>query len=262
MPINLDPRLIAFDSKLERGALMRLEAAAARGAPTGADVNLESGTVLHFQYNPETITRTRTGKWDARKKRKGQKVGSPHELRQSPPPQQVKQRDAMGSSALLADSEQISLKIVFDATEALLAGRATPEQGILPQLAFLEVVSTGKEGKAANKQREAAQPIRPDELLLILGTQRIFPVVMTSLSITEQKFLPTLVPLRAEVDLKLNVLEPAESAYSAWVSVAFKRLFESRVNASELAIDRGDVVSAIASELNRQPFPRQNGGNP
>lgn len=249
MPINLDPRLIAFESRLERGALMCLEDAATR-APA-ADAGLESGKVLQFQYNPETITRTRAGKWEARKKRKGQKVASP---------QEVRERSGQGSSALLAESEQISLKIVFDATEALLAGRPDAERGVLPQLAFLELASIGSEGAKGGGQSEAVQPVRPDELLLILGKERIFPVVMTNLVITEQKFLPSLVPLRAEVDLKLNVLEPTESAYRAWIGAAFSRLLENRVNASAVATAEGSVVSAIAKELNRQPSQAAGGG--
>jgi hypothetical protein len=252
MPMNLDPLLIAFESRLERGALMRLEDAG-KGGAAATDLDSLSGTVLQFQYNPETISRTRAGKWDPRLKRKGQTVRSP---------QAVRQRSGQGSSALLAESEQISLKITFDATEAVLAGRADAAQsGVLPQLAFLELASIGKEAVKANKQREAVQPIRPDELLLILGRERIFPVVMTSLAITEQKFLPSLVPLRAEVDLKFNVLEPTESAYSVWIGAAFGRLFERRVSAAALAAAEGDVAGAIARELNpKQGSPAQGGG--
>ena len=56
-------------------------------------------------------------------------------------------------------------------------------------------------------RRDAARSVRPDELLLILGSQRSYPCVLTNLTITEQKFTPALVPVRAEADLKLNVLE-------------------------------------------------------
>jgi Contractile injection system tube protein len=238
VPRNLDPRLIAFEARLERGAILRLEDKAAAGGGGGSDEL--AGTVLRFQYNPETITRTRTGKWEQRKKRKGLTVV---------PPQEVRTRSGQGSSALLAESEQISLKVVFDGTEAVLAGRSDADRGVLPELAFLEMVSTGREGNKGNADREAVQPIRPDELLLILGSARMFPVVLTSLTITEQKFLPTLVPLRAEVDLKLNVLEPTESAYRRWIDVAFQRLLDDRTSAAATAAAPGDVVAAIAREL-------------
>ena len=81
-------------------------------------------------------------------------------------------------------------------------------------------MSQGREGnvvedpKKQDKTKEVIQPVRPDELLLVLGSSRIFPVVLTNLTITEQKFLPSLVPLRAEVELKFTVLEPIESRYT------------------------------------------------
>ena len=84
------------------------------------------------------MTRTRAGQWDPRIKRQQAKI---------PPTPEVRADASMGSSALLAESEQISLKIVFDATEALLAGRPEASTvGILPQLAFLEIISEGREG--------------------------------------------------------------------------------------------------------------------
>ena len=56
-------------------------------------------------------------------------------------------------------------------------------------------MSLGREGNASrtrrsSKTKEVIQPVRPDELLLVLGSPRIFPVVLTNLTITEQKFLP------------------------------------------------------------------------
>ena len=160
----------------------------------------------------------------------------------------------------MAESEQISLKISFDATEAVLAGRVSDdgqpvaETGVLPELAFLEIMSLGREGKeAANKSKspkfEAIQPVRPDELLLVLGKQRLFPCVLTNLTITEQKFLPSFVPLRAEVDLKFNVLEPTESAYRQWIDSAFVALHQARTAAEAQAVAGDSVVQAIAAAL-------------
>jgi hypothetical protein len=240
MARNLDPRLIAFEGKLERGAILRLD-------PADGSGDALSGKVLRFQYNPETLTRTRTGRWEPRKKRK-QAFESP---------QAVRARSGQGSSALMAESEQISLKIVFDATEAVLAGRSSPDgapvadQGVLPELAFLELASIGREGKEKQKgvPFEAIQPVRPDELLLVLGQQRMFPCVLTSITITEQKFLPSLAPLRAEVELKLNVLEPTESAYRHWIDSAFAQLHRARTAAQEQAVADDSVVQAIAAAL-------------
>jgi hypothetical protein len=246
--VDLEPELVAREFRGERGALVRLEApgATATGAAAAGDtaaVGALSGSVLRFQYNPESITRTRTGSWQPRKKRKTPSVTAP---------QEVRHRDAQGSSALLAESEQISLRVVFDATEAVLAGRPdAARDGVLPQLGFLEVLSTGKESAAGtDPERESIQPVRPDELLLVLGLQRVFPVVLTSLSITEQKYLPSLVPLRAQAELKFTVLEPTESAYRVWIAAAFDRLFAGRLAAADRAAgDPEGLVASIADAL-------------
>jgi hypothetical protein len=254
MAMNLEPRLDALESALERGALMRIDRGAGHFAgstvtASGATVTASTSgqQVMQFQFNPETVTRTRTGQWDPRLKRQNAKI---------PPTAEVRGTATMGSSALLAESEQLSFKIVFDATEAVLAGRAgAAAAGVLPQLAFLELVSQGREGNIADdpkkqdKAKELIQPIRPDELLLVLGSARIFPVVLTSLSITEQKFLPTLVPLRAEVELKLTVLEPIESRYSVLVDVAFDELTRRRSRASEEHATTSSLVGAIWAAL-------------
>jgi hypothetical protein len=258
MPINLEPRLDALESTLERGALMRIDrdaksfTASASVTSAGATVvgSTTSGQLaLQFQFNPETVTRTRAGQWDPRVKRQEAKI---------PPNPEVRGNASMGSSALLAESETISFKIVFDATEAVLAGddQGAIEKGVLPQLAFLEVVSQGREGNVAedakkqDKTKEVIQPIRPDELLLMLGSTRIFPVVLTNLIITEQKFLPTLVPLRAEVELKLTVLEPIESRYSTLVDMAFSQLSERRRTAAE-QVSSPSLVQAIWAEVGK-----------
>lgn len=236
MPINLDPELIAFAHQLVRGKLVRVS--------NESDATTFVADVLEFQYNPESLTRSRTGRWEPRKARK----------RPVDPPQEVRGRSGEGSSALQAESETISLKVTFDATEAILQARSpVPDQGILPQLAFLELISLGKEDEKQGKKKtktEPAQPVRPDELLLVLG-KRIFPVVMTSLSITEQKFNPALVPIRAEADIKLNVLEPVESAYNQWIGNAFEELLNQRVAAAEqaLSVARVDSITAIANAL-------------
>ncbi|HZI98163.1 MAG TPA: hypothetical protein VFD41_11640, partial [Actinomycetales bacterium] len=107
------------------------------------------------------------------------------------------------------------------------------EFGVLPELAFLEQVSLGREAEeqvrgAARPQGTPIRPVKPDELLLQLGSVRWFPCVLTELSITEQRFTPELVPVRAEVDLKLTVLEPVESTYNPLVRQTFDQLLAQR----------------------------------
>lgn len=242
----LDPTLIAFEHALEHGALVRLRTQSP-GATDGT-VSLEGNQVLHFQYNPETITRTRQGKWEARQQR-----------RTATAPSERTARGAQGTGAVNAESEQITLKLVFDATEAILGSKPeAAEKGVLPELAFFEVTTLGKEsggaeggargGGGSRSGAQRAQPVRPDELLLVLGAARTFPVVVTNVSITEQKYTPELVPIRAEVDLRLTVLEPGESAYAAWITQVFGDLLAQRTANAEVAHQRSPL-DAVARSL-------------
>ena len=49
---------------------------------------------------------------------------------------------------------------------------------------------------------------------MLLGP-RTFPVVITGMTIVEQRFDPALFPLRAEVDLRMRILEVGENAATA-----------------------------------------------
>lgn len=255
MGMNLEPRLDALEASLQRGALVRIDrnqkSLASKATVTNEGATIVGSTssaqlALQFQFNPETVTRARAGQWDARARRQGAKI---------PPTPDVRSEMAMGSSALLAESETISFKIVFDATEAVLAGRGeATKTGVLPQLAFLELVSQGSEGSnvdGKDKTKEVVQPVRPDELLLVLGEARIFPVVLTSLSIVEQKFLPNLAPLRAEVELKFTMLESHESRYSTLVNVAFEQVLRRRQAAAATASSKS-VVDAVWKAVGEQ----------
>jgi hypothetical protein len=248
----LDPGIVAFDHALEHGALVRLRSPAPRVSGGALTLAPASGTaptdqVLHFQYNPEAMTRTRQGSWEARSQRR---PGSPS-------PSERTSRGAQGSGAVNAESEQVSLKLVFDATEAILSAKPeAAEKGVLPELAFFEVTTLGKEGgtatpgggRARRPGAQRAQPVRPDELLLVLGASRTFPVVITNLTITEQKYTPELVPIRAEVDLRLTVLEPGESAYAGWITQVFGDLLAQRVANAEVAHGRS-ALDAVARSL-------------
>ncbi len=243
-PIDLNPSLIAFDNELHKGAFVVL--------PEPSDKSGKGefkAQVLRFQYNPETITRTRTGEWKSRNKNVQSKAASSA--------QEERGKSGQGAGALLAKSETISFKLLFDATEALLAGRAGVDtDGILPQLAVLEDVALGKESQEASRGKpppQVTKPVRPSELLLVLGRQRTFPVVLTSLTITEQKFSPQLVPIRAEVDVKLRVLEPFETAYNTRIQTVFNELLDRRQKAEQRAVTAdtwsGGINDAIANAL-------------
>ena len=220
MPTDPGPALAFRSQRVQHGRLVRLEPGATEN-PT-----------LEFQYNPETVTRSRSGRWEPRKRRR--------DPRAIETPQQHRQLGATGASAVLAESETIAFALAFDATEAILRSGDAATAGVLPQLAFLELVSLGREdaerqpgGRGSATPGREIRPIRPDQLLLELGESRWFPCLVTELTITEQRFTPELVPMRATADLKLTVLEPVENAYNPLVQQAFNHLLSQRISRSD-----------------------------
>ncbi|MEU9167429.1 hypothetical protein AB0D34_06475 [Streptomyces sp. NPDC048420] len=145
--------------------------------------------VIVFQYNPETLTRTLTARTA------GDQSGT------GPP-----------RFAGLAE-QTLKLAVELDATDQLEQGDPlTRAVGIAPALARLELlVQPAAATVIANEAllRAGVVEILPAEApltVLVWGAQRILPVRVTELSVTEDAFDTTLNPIRAKVDLGLKVV--------------------------------------------------------
>jgi hypothetical protein len=151
------------------------------------------GTVVVFQYNPASLTRTlaaRTSGGD----------GLTSTPRFAGPPE-----------------ETVKLSVEIDATDQLEAADSTTESlGILPALAALEAMLYPPSPVVVANEvlaRAGIVEILPMEsplTLLVWGTRRIMPVAITDFSVTEEAFDLALNPLQAKVDLGLQVLSYAE----------------------------------------------------
>ncbi len=161
-----------------------------KGAIIGLDPFNPLASVIVFQYNPETMTRTLSARATGGD-------GSPAEaLRLKGPPE-----------------ETIDLSVEIDATDQLekVEFPATTF-GISPTLASLEMLLYPKSALVIANAALAAGgiiEIIPPEApltLFVWGPSRILPVRLTRLTITEEAFDPNLNPIRAKVDLGLKVL--------------------------------------------------------
>lgn len=253
---NLDPQSLAFTNQLQRGALVVLPSTTrdTKGKTTKSDPQ-----VLRFQYNPETVTRTRTGGWDARK---NNKVGPPVPAKGAPSASQTSEKNNFRGGGMFAKAETVAMKLVFDATEFLLRDSSPDKElGILPELAVLELIALGEapkdDGKKDPKDDAKLNPIHPKELLLVLGP-RYFPVIITQMTISEKRFNYALVPIRAEIDLQMQVLEATEvdgdpairGAYNKLVGDRLDNAKKAAVNAKAGNLDTLDgVQQAVASAL-------------
>ena len=161
-----------------------------KGAIIGIDIFNPVSSVIQFQYNPETLTRTLQAQTS------GEGGNSSEALRLQGAPQ-----------------ESITLEIEIDATDKLEKGdNNATSMGIYPQLSALEMLIYPKSSVViantvllAAGSIEVIQPMAP-LTLFIWGPKRVLPVRLTSFSITEDAYDTNLNPIRAKVSLGLSVL--------------------------------------------------------
>jgi hypothetical protein len=148
--------------------------------------------VIALQYNPDSLTRTLQS-------------------------QQITE-GADRSEALRLKGpavETVRLEAEIDAADQLELPdqhKAAVQWGIAPQLAVLESLVNPTSGDLLTNRALVAAgtleiaPMESPLPLFVWGANRIVPVRVTELSITEEAFDPTLNPIRAKVSLSLRVL--------------------------------------------------------
>ena len=161
-----------------------------KGAIVGVDPLNPLASVVVFQYNPDTMTRRLEPRATSGEGDRGEA------FRLTGPPK-----------------ETITLNIEIDATDQLeQANPLTTTVGIYPTLAALEMLLYPKSAIViANTVLSLIGtieviPVEAPMTLFVWGPQRVLPVRLTSVSITEEAHDPLLNPIRAKVDLSLTVL--------------------------------------------------------
>lgn len=176
--------------KFEKGALVQLV----------QDIVGMVPNVIPFQYNPDKLSRSLTP-WN------------PFETDQT-------QRGAQAPTVQPFDpKESFTLALEIDATDDLEDGNAlTKEVGVADRLAALKKLTLPTQGLIGDLVSSAlalvgqasSQAERPTVpvVLFVWGPGRILPVRVTSFSVEETLFSPTLHPIQAKVSLGLEVLTP------------------------------------------------------
>jgi hypothetical protein len=162
-----------------------------KGALVGLDLFNPLASVTIFQYNPDTMTR----------RLEAQTMGG----------EEGDRTEALRLKG--APVETISLDVEIDATDQLEKGDGLAGSvGIYPQLSALEMLIYPKSALViANTvlallgTTEIVPPVAP-LTLFVWGPQRVLPVRISELSITEEAYDPNLNPIRAKVSLGLRVL--------------------------------------------------------
>lgn len=160
-----------------------------KGALVGIDIFRPIPSVVVFQYNPETVTRTLQA-------------------------QTAGESGARSEVTRLkgAPVETIKLDVEIDATDQLEQGGLATTLGIYPQLSSLEIMLYPSSGVViantvlmALGTLEIVPPTGP-LTFLVWGLKRVLPVKLTEFSITEEAYDVGLNPIRAKVSLGLRVL--------------------------------------------------------
>ncbi len=146
--------------------------------------------VIAFQYNPETLSRT----VEARTAEGGEGAAETFRLSGAP-------------------TETFKVEAVFDAADMLEAEDGVAvENGLHPQLATLEMLLYPQSATVIansilmNIGTIEILPMKSPFTVFIWGRQRILPVRISSLNITEEAYDPNLNPIRAKVAMDLSVL--------------------------------------------------------
>lgn len=160
-----------------------------KGAVVGIDPLSPLANVIVFQYNPDSLTRSleTTGTGGSGKAEQYRISGAP--------------------------KEQIKVSIEIDATDQLAsANPVATSLGVHPQLAALEMLMYPRATRVVSNAFLAALgtieivPPEPIMTLFIWGVRRVLPVRITSFSVTEEQHDTQLNPIRAKVELSMQVL--------------------------------------------------------
>lgn len=162
-----------------------------KGAIVGIDLFNPLASVIVFQYNPDTLTRTLQAQTSG-----GEEGDRSEALRLKGAP-----------------VETIRLEVEIDATDQLERAEGNAVSlGIYPQLSALEMLLYPKSALViantvllALGTIEVVPPVAPFTLF-IWGPKRILPVRLTDFSITEEAHDVSLNPIRAKASLTLRVL--------------------------------------------------------
>lgn len=159
-----------------------------RGALVSVDSTTLVPTVVAFQYNPFTLSRSYELVSSGGGSEAGQRPGPP--------------------------IETIQVELELDATDDLAAG-GTPD-AVAARIAALELLVSPRSsdvianlGLAAGGALEILPPDGPITLF-VFGGKRVLPVELTELSVTEEGFDVELNPIRARVSVGMRVLRYAD----------------------------------------------------
>ena len=202
--------------------------------------------IIPFQYNPASVTR-------------GLKPWDPTEVDQT-------NRGAQSPNVQPYDPEETyKFTLELDATDDIADGDPLAQTtGVASRIAAIQKLTEPSGGLFGDLIASAAAlvnaPVQDAEratvpiTLLILGTNTILPVRLTSISIEIKEFTPQLYPFMADITLDLKVLTPEvfKCKTGPAIEIAIAAYEMTRLQEDALAIL--NIANALKSAKSLLPF--------
>jgi hypothetical protein len=146
--------------------------------------------------------------------------------------------------------ESFTVQIRLDFADRLEAIQNLPEElGVSPEIAAIEDLlhPVESEADAASDGTEAVRQRQPrSTVLFVWGRKRVLPVRITSITVNESVFNTQLYPVRAEIDVALEVLGEADARDNEAVSSALNFTNGNRRQMAQMFYERtADQGSSI-----------------
>jgi len=137
--------------------------------------------------------------------------------------------------------ESVSVLLRFDLAERAASLSALPvEYGVMPEIAALEDLLHPAETEA-EAPSDGSEPVRARGrlplVLFIWGERRVMPVKITGMTIAESLYNAKLYPIRAEVEVSLELLGDAEARDNTRVRGALDFTAANRRKMARLYLD-------------------------
>ena len=180
--------------------------------------------IVVFQFNPLTITRTRTASVKQQETPGKNRASNEDFIKQISADKLFK--NLRNGQTLTVRPQTLGFDIRLDATDKLNDGDTITEQfGIAPQLSTLELMMLPKSqsllggavaallGGSTQSFSFADDAKNPPVTLFIWGRKKVMPVNITNMTIKEEEFSVDLNPIRATVTVSLEVIEGPNAPY-------------------------------------------------
>lgn len=204
-----------------------------RGAFVAHSPNIPALVVV-FQFNPEQLTRQHNLTFSfADSNALGSTTVEANSANPRPTTasrslldfhRQQELTDIQAGQQVDIQEETINFELRLDATDQLNLGDKNAGQwGIAPQLATLELMLRPVGEVLAQQLTDQGRyssnrDNNPPLLVFVWGRQRVLPVNINSINITETEFNTQLEPIRATVAVNLTVIEGKNAVYTQWRS--------------------------------------------